>query len=200
MNDDMREKLSAYLDEALSAAERRDLESRLAASSELRRELESLRAVSQAVKALPRSPLPAGYLARLQARRARGGAERRDWVLLPPSYRPVAFALSSAVVAIAVWDQFDRIEAPLDIPYAAVKVVPKAEAPVAQVDLSGRITAAGAGAAAPLSAPGRPMEFAEDSSPAKGAGAAAMSEEEMSTRPKSLNPGVSTNSPPPGKA
>ena len=32
MNDDMREKLSAYLDEALSAAERRDLESRLAAA------------------------------------------------------------------------------------------------------------------------------------------------------------------------
>ncbi|OGR90503.1 MAG: hypothetical protein A2V88_09755 [Elusimicrobia bacterium RBG_16_66_12] len=136
MNDDLREKLSAYLDGALSEAERRDLESRLAASPDMRRELESLRAVSQAVKALPKSPLPAGYLARLQSRRARGGAERRDWVLLPPSYRPVAFALSSAVVAVAVWDQFNRTEAP-----------------ISQVDLSGKITASDASSADLSAAP-----------------------------------------------
>lgn len=144
MNDDMREKLSAYLDGALSEADRRDLEPRLAASSDLRRELEALRAASQAVKSLPRSPLPAGFLARLQARRARRGAERRDWVLLPPAFRPVAFALSSAIVAVAVWDQFNRTEAPLQLPKAAVKVIPQAEAPISQVDLSEKITAADA--------------------------------------------------------
>lgn len=144
MNDDMSENLSAYLDGALSEAERRDLESRLAASSDLRRELESLRAVSRAVKDLPRSPLPAGFLARLQARRARGGAERRDWVFLSPTYRPVAFALSSAVVAVVLWEQFDRPETLLPRSYDAVKVIREAEAPIAQVDLSGRITSAGA--------------------------------------------------------
>lgn len=210
MNDDMRKNLSAYLDGALSEAERRDLESRLAASSDLRRELESLRAVSQAVKDLPKSPLPTGYLARLQARRARGAAPERDWVLLPPAFRPVAFALSSVIVVLAVWDQFHRTDAPLQRPYEAVKVVSQAEAPISQVDLSGRITSADAGsggagleamkkdsranaalqslgfaasrkAAVPHRAPGQPLEFAEAPVAAK-AESRTMSEEERSRR------------------
>ncbi|OGR46325.1 MAG: hypothetical protein A2X37_07265 [Elusimicrobia bacterium GWA2_66_18] len=140
MNDDLREKLSAYLDGALPEAERLGLEARLTASADLRLELEGLRAVSKAVKDLTKSPLPPGFLARLAARRARVAAPRRDWVLLPPSYRPVAFALSSAIVAIAVWDQFNRTEAPPARTYEAVKVVPSSQAPTSQLDLSAKVT------------------------------------------------------------
>lgn len=45
----------------------------------------------------------------------------RDWVFLPPAYRPIVFALSSALVALAVWDCFHRTE---DI----IQDVPRAEA------------------------------------------------------------------------
>lgn len=212
MNDDLREKLSAYLDGALSETARRDLEARLAASSDLRAELEGLRAVSKAVKGLPRSPLPQGFLARLEARRARGAAPRRDWVLLPPSYRPAAFALSSAVVATVVWEQFNRTEAPPLLTYEAVKVVPSSQAPISQLDLSAKVADAPEGGSGPEAlnkisranaalegmglaerkgdaqasrpaAPGEPLGFKEDAlSPGKSAKGTTMTEEERSSR------------------
>lgn len=145
MNDETRELLSAYLDGALPAAERLALEARLSASADLRRELEDLRAVSRAVKALPKEPLPPGFIARLQARRARGETPRRDWVFLPPAMRPVALALSCGVVALVIWDKVavEPPEAPLHPQYAA-KVEGAAGAPVAQFDVSRR-AAGGAG-------------------------------------------------------
>lgn len=218
MNDDMREKLSAYLDGALPEAKRRDLESRLAGSTELRQELEALRAVSKSVKDLPKSPLPPGYMARLQARRARGAAERRDWVLLPHAYRPFAFALSGILAALVVWDRNRTPEAPFHFPYDAVKVVPESQAPVAQVDLSGRITAEGSGRSdeqarkseshanaalqslgfaaraegvAAKDAPGHPTEFKEDApAAAEASRAAAMSEQARSQRNEELIAGL----------
>ncbi|UPT73706.1 MAG: zf-HC2 domain-containing protein [Elusimicrobiota bacterium] len=105
MNDAIRELLSAYLDGALPELERRDVEERLSRSEELRAELESLRSVSNAVKGLPRAKLPAGFLARLESRRLRERAPSREYFILPPAYRPVAFALSSAIVAMVVWDK-----------------------------------------------------------------------------------------------
>jgi hypothetical protein len=137
MNDETREQLSAYLDGALPEAERRELEARLLASTGLRGALEDLRAVSRAVKDLPKEPLPPGFLARFQARRARGDAPRPDWVFLPPQARPVVAALSIGVVALVIWD---KVAVPPEVeflhPPEAAKVYEPANAPVAQLDLS----------------------------------------------------------------
>ncbi len=157
MNDETRERLSAYLDGALPETERAALEARLAASAELRGALDDLRAVSNAVKSLPKEPLPPGFLARLAARRARGGAPRRDWVFLPPAARPLVAALSFGLVALAIWDKVAvrPDEEPLIHPPSAAKVYEAGNAPVAQLDLSRKtgdatalgIAAAGAGTA-----------------------------------------------------
>ena len=151
MNDETREQLSAYIDGALTEAARRDLESRLAASAELRGALEDLRAVSRAVKDLPKEPLPAGFMARFQARRARGDAPRQDWVFLPPQARPVVAALSIGVVALVIWDKVTVTPEPeLIHPPEAAKVYETANAPVAQLNLS-RATGGAAGSAGALS-------------------------------------------------
>lgn len=153
MNDDIREKLSAYLDGALSDADRRAVEVELSRSADLTRELEALRSVSNAVKGLPKEKLPDGFLARLESRRVREEAKpARDYYILPPAYRPLAFALSTAVVALVVWD---KTRAPEEL-YAprpgwvgeTVSVKSAAEAP-ASVDVSGQIAALGQKAAAP---------------------------------------------------
>ncbi len=153
MNDDIREKLSAYLDGALSDADRRAVEVELSRSEDLTRELEALRSVSNAVKGLPKEKLPDGFLARLESRRAREeGKPARDYYILPPTYRPLAFALSTAVVALVVWDKTrtpEELYAPRpgwDSEKVAVRSA--AEAP-ASVDISGQIAAMDQKAAAP---------------------------------------------------
>jgi anti-sigma factor RsiW len=149
MNDETRELLSAYLDGALPEAERRELDARLAVSAELRGALEDLRAVSRAVKDLPKEPLPPGFMARFQARRARGDAPRRDWVFLPPEARPVVAALSIGVVALVIWDKVTVApEQPFLHPPETAKVFDAANAPVAQLDLSRAARESAAGAAA----------------------------------------------------
>ncbi len=99
MNDDIREKLSAYLDGALSDEQRRAVEVEISRSEETRLELEALRAVSESVKGLGKAKLPEGFMARLQARRACESAPPRG------SYRPLALAISTAVIALVVWDR-----------------------------------------------------------------------------------------------
>lgn len=145
MNDDIREKLSAYLDGALSDQDRRAVEVEIARSEEMRLELEALRAVSGAVKGLPKEPLPDGFMARLAARRAREDATpARGYFILPPAYRPLAFALSTAVVALVIWDKTqipEKISAPRagwDSETIAVKSA--AEAPPS-IDVSGQLSA-----------------------------------------------------------
>ncbi len=148
MNDDIREKLSAYLDGALPDAERRAVEVEISRSEELRLELEGLRAVSSAVKGLPKEPLPAGFAARLDARRARDVAPEREYFILPPSYRPLAFALSTAVVALVVWDRTlskpDVLEPRAGWDSEVVSVKSAADAPPS-IDVSGALSAMGAG-------------------------------------------------------
>lgn len=146
MNDEIREKLSAYLDGALSEMDRKDVEERLARSEDLRLELEALRAVSGAVKNLPKEKLPVGFLARLENRRAReSSAPERNYVFLPPAYRPIAAALSTAVVALFIWDKSTptmRMYAPRPgWESETVSVKSAAEAP-ASLDVSGMITGA----------------------------------------------------------
>lgn len=191
MNDDIREKLSAYLDGALSDAERRAVEVEISRSEELRLELEALRAVSSAVKALPKEPLPAGFAARLDARRARESAPEREYFILPPAYRPLAFALSTAVVALVVWDQTvtksNVMEPRAGWDSEVVSVKSAADAPPS-IDVTGAVSAENAGepreltakkedAALPstlgkqLSAPGKPLEIAEDRAPSAPAAA-----------------------------
>lgn len=202
MNDETREKLSAYLDGALSDAERRAVEVEISRSEEMRLELEALRAVSSAVKALPKEPLPAGFAARLDARRAREGAPEREYFILPPAYRPLALALSTAVVALVVWDRTvtkpDVLEPRVGWDSEVVSVKSAAEAPPS-VDVTGTVSAMGAAgkglsddAAEPrelaakkendampstlgkhLSAPGKPLEIAEDRAPSAPAAAPA---------------------------
>lgn len=142
MNDSDREKLSAYLDGALPDAERRAVEVEISRSEEMRLELEALRAVSASVKGLPKEPLPPGFMARLEARRARDAKPERDYLILPPAYRPLAFALSTAVVALVVWDK-TRAPEELIVPRVGwdnekVAVKSAAEAPPS-IDVSGQL-------------------------------------------------------------
>lgn len=55
------ELLSAYIDNRLTASERAQLDARLAAEPALRAELDGLRQVVRAVRAMPRKPAPRGF-------------------------------------------------------------------------------------------------------------------------------------------
>lgn len=142
MNDELREKLSAYLDGALPAAQAAALELEIAKSPELLRELEELKAVSKLVKDLPKEPLPTGFLQRLERRRAAGNAPaERDWVFLAPAYRPFAAALSGFIVALVVWDKVGG-KTEVVLPYhdgAAVRTA--ADAPPVQYELADKVSA-----------------------------------------------------------
>ncbi len=148
MNDENLELLSAYLDGALPEAERAAFEARLLASAELRRELDELRAVAAAVKDLPKEPLPPGFLTRFAARRAAGDTPKADWVFLPPAARPVAFALSSAVIALVIWNKVTVAPEPALLhPPGAAEVSDMKAAPVSQLDFAGRVSGAASVAA-----------------------------------------------------
>ncbi|MEK7383582.1 MAG: zf-HC2 domain-containing protein [Elusimicrobiota bacterium] len=175
MNDSDREKLSAYLDGALSDAERRAVEVEISRSEEMRLELEALRAVSATVKGLPKEELPVGFMARLEARRAReGSGAGRDYLIPPPSYRPLAFALSTAVVALVVWDK-TRVPEEMIVPRASWDSETIAVKSAAANEITAQ-TAKKEDAAKPatfgkhISAPGKPLEFQESD----GAGARSM--------------------------
>lgn len=145
MNDENLELLSAYLDGALPEAERAALEARISASAEMRAALEDLRAVSKAVKGLPKEPLPPAFLTRLSARRARGDAPRLDWVFLPPGVRPVVAAMSCGVVALVIWSKVAVPPEPEPVHSASeAKVFKAADAPVSQIDLSRQVLSPGA--------------------------------------------------------
>jgi hypothetical protein len=141
MNDETRQKLSAYLDGGLPAAEAAALELQIAKSPELLKELEELKAVSKLLKDLPREPLPTGFLQRLERRRAAGDApsERQDWVFLHPTYRPVAAALSGFIVALVVWDKVADKSAVV-LPYAGIAVKTAADAPPVQFELADKVS------------------------------------------------------------
>ena len=77
------------------------------------------------------------------------GAPRRTWVFLPPALRPVAFALSTGVVALVLWDKFVAAPEPETLHTPGAGVVSGADAPTAQMDVSAR---AAGGAASPETA------------------------------------------------
>lgn len=141
MNDELREKLSAYLDGALPAAQARALELDIAKSPELLRELEELKAVSKLLKDLPKEPLPVGFMQRLQRRRAGldAPAEDRNWVFLSPTYRPFAAALSGLIVAVVIWDKVGE-KTPVVPYYDGAAVLTAADAPPTQYELADKIS------------------------------------------------------------
>ena len=100
MNEELKQKVTAYLDGALPAAEAAAFEREIAKSPELLAELEEQRAVSKLLKDLPREKLPVGFMQRLERRRAGGDARPEpEWVFLAPAYRPFAAALSMRCTA-----------------------------------------------------------------------------------------------------
>jgi anti-sigma factor RsiW len=146
MNDQLRELLSAYLDGALSEPARREVEARLQNSEEMRRQLADLRAVAEAVRALPKQPAPQDLAARVLLRRSAGETPRRDWVFLPPSLRPAAFALSFGVVALFLW-QNAVVREPMVLPAPpAPQLKSASNAPLSQVNVSGPAAGLPAGA------------------------------------------------------
>ena len=227
MNDNIRERLSAYLDGALSDQERRAVEVEISRSEEMRLELEALRAVSGAVKGLPREKLPAGFMARLEARRVRESSKpQRDYFVLPPSYRPLAFALSTAVVALVIWD---RTHTPTEFvtPRAGwdnerVSVKSAADAPPS-IDVSGQVAALDGKARSlentvesakkedsadkmsasstfgkHISAPGKPLEIAEsNATSASGSGGAKLA---ATAAPTAVAPAAAFDQPEPAEA
>jgi len=149
MTDETREELSAYLDNALSQDQRRDLETRLAASAELRGALEDLRSVSRVIKDLPKAPLPPGFMVRFEARRARGDAPRADWVFLPPAARPLVGALSFGVIALMIWSKVQPASEQVLHPDDAARVASATagNAPVSQLNFTRAIEGAAGSAA-----------------------------------------------------
>ena len=143
MNEELKRKLSEYVDGALPPDERAAVESALASDPEARRELESLKALSASLKALPREKLPQGFNVRLDLKRA--APAQRDYWVLPPQLRPVAGALSFAVVAMVVWDRTRPVVPPTYDGGGWVgddaKVVREGEAPATQLELASEIDA-----------------------------------------------------------
>lgn len=106
MMEHVNELLSGFLDQALPGPEKRRVESHLAGCAGCREELSLLRSVSSLVSGLPRRPLPAGFLQRLERRRN----PRRDipspWPFtLPFPARAAAFGLSSLLVMFVLRDK-----------------------------------------------------------------------------------------------
>jgi hypothetical protein len=118
---------------------------------------------------------------------------RRDYWILPPAYRPIVFALSTAVVAHVVWD---KTRAPEEMPAhasgwegSAVAIKSAADAPPS-IDVSARLSAPDSGDATPsgapsthgkqLNAPGKPVEIGEEMTSTGGSPEFPRDEEERS--------------------
>jgi anti-sigma factor RsiW len=96
--------LSGYLDDELTAEERVDVETQLAASAELRAELEDVRTARDAVRSLPRREAPAGFwdtvMAEVSADNVVSIDTRRRRV--PVGWLAGAAAVAAAVIALIV--------------------------------------------------------------------------------------------------
>lgn len=104
MIDHPREALPALIDGELDGRRRSQVEDHLSSCAECSAELSRLRALSGIMRALPQNSLPPGFMQRLQRRRsAADGPARR--ALLPAPARLVAFALSSLIVSLVVYDK-----------------------------------------------------------------------------------------------
>lgn len=85
---------------------------------------------------------------------ADGRPPRRDWILIPPAWRPFVAALSAGVVALFIWDRVVTPEEPALLHPPGAKVVTSEQAPIAQLNVSS--LAASGGDAANVPPPGAP--------------------------------------------
>jgi hypothetical protein len=97
-----RESLSAHIDNELPAAEAAAVAAHLSACPACAAELGALKGASRFVRDLPLKPLPAGFMARLQARRAGGAAAPAASLSSWFGPRPLAFAAAVVVVALVI--------------------------------------------------------------------------------------------------
>ena len=97
-----RNRLSAYLDGELSAAETREVEDALAQSPTLQAELETLRAGIALLRSGGRIPAPSGFASRLEARVAREPM-RVGWTRHIRAVRPEVVLLAAAACLVLVF-------------------------------------------------------------------------------------------------
>ena len=138
--EEVRQHLSAYLDAELDESTRRAVEEALAASPELRAELDALRRTAECVRSLPRTSAPAGFAQRVAAvlqADAANAAPRAAW----RPWRTVALAAAGVLIVVGA-----LILAPARTPREkAAKSSPTME----KVDLPATEELAKAGAKAP---------------------------------------------------
>jgi hypothetical protein len=141
------ESLSAFLDEELAPAERRDVATHLAACASCARHLQELAAVDALARDLPPVDAPAGYLEALPGRvRQRIRADRPASVRAPWVW-PLAAGIALAVLAPLVLRQQRPLERPL--PERAPLAREEAAAPVTTAGPAPRPAASDAPAVAP---------------------------------------------------
>lgn len=99
------DELHALLDGELAPARRREVEGHVDACQSCRAELSQLREVSAMVRSLPERPLPQGFMQKLQRRRAAPAPSRAPQYLLPAPARYAAFAMSSVIVSVFLYEQ-----------------------------------------------------------------------------------------------
>ena len=113
MTGHVRESLSDWLDEQLAGNRRTEVQAHLDACESCRGELARLREVSARVRALPLRPLPPGFMQRLARRRAgEPTSARRSYSFMPAPLRLAAFAASSVIVSLLVYDRA-RLASPI---------------------------------------------------------------------------------------
>ena len=107
---DARERLSEFLDEALRARERADVDAHLAGCPECRRELERLRATVSLLARVEPVRAPAGFVDRVMAAVRPVPWYRRlaAWIFLPLSIKLPAEAAAMALIAIMAVYLFQR--------------------------------------------------------------------------------------------
>ena len=104
MTEEFNDFLSAYLDDELTAEERVEVEAQLAASPELRAELDEVREMRDAVRGLPLRDAPAGFwddvTARVESDNVVSIESRRRRV--PIGWIAGAAAVAAAMIAVVV--------------------------------------------------------------------------------------------------
>lgn len=110
----VKELLSEYIDDKLTDADRRKVDSHLFACQDCRLELDELKAVTKMVGHLRSRPLPAGFMDRLERRRRQ--EERAGIVPAWLAYamqtrwmRPASVVLCAMVVMVVAFDRMNRI-------------------------------------------------------------------------------------------
>ncbi|MBM4364799.1 MAG: zf-HC2 domain-containing protein, partial [Deltaproteobacteria bacterium] len=110
-----RNRLSAYLDGELSAAEAREVEAAIARDAGLRAELEQMRAAIELLRAEGLVSAPVGFAARVRDR-VDDEPMRVGWRLWVTQIRPEAVMLAAAALLVVVYVGHRREHPPATIP------------------------------------------------------------------------------------